>query len=112
MVDQQDDRPFNQPSSEPTRSRLDILALPELQQQVLRIVTRERAVGFAEIVRQLNQEATAIQTALTALVEQGFIQQTATETETAGEPQYQTRLAPRRGRLGMEQIWQRLEGEE
>lgn len=108
MVDQQDDRPFNQHLTETPRSRFDILTLPESQQQVLRIITRQRGVSLSEIAQQLNQEEAAIHTVLNALVEQGFVQQIATE----GEPHYQTNLTAKRGRLSLEGIWQRLEGEE
>ena len=87
------------------RSRFDSLSLPQEQQQVLRVITRQRQASLAEVSTLLNQDQAITDALIKGLIEQGFIQ----KIEVDGESRYRTNLAAKRGRKLPEQIWNSLE---
>jgi hypothetical protein len=96
----------------PGLSMADLLTLPEPQSGLLKWMTRQRAVAYADVVAFLGGDEAQARRVLAELLEKGWI----LELEIRGVTQYRVRLAPKRGRELPENLWQALsdkvEGEE
>jgi hypothetical protein len=86
-------------------SMLDILTLPEDQQQIINWMTRQRAVSLADVVAQMGQDEAVARTMLDTLMGKGFVQ----EIPGEGELHYRTKMAFKRRRQLPSNIWQALE---
>ncbi len=83
----------------------DILALPEVEQELVTWMVRQKEVSLAEAVAYLNQQEEAVSTMLNSLCEQGFVQQLNVE----GELRYRTYLAPKQRSRTSDKLWQELD---
>jgi hypothetical protein len=87
----------------------DVLALSDSQQEIVTWMIREEMTGretvnLAHVATHTGQSEAVAHSALSTLVEQGFIQ----ESRVSGETRYRTRLMSRRRRQLPEDIWQAL----
>jgi predicted transcriptional regulator len=95
-----------EPSADRDRPKMtDILALPEVEQELVTWMVRQTEVSLAEAVAYLNQEEQAVSTMLNSLFEQGFVQQLNVE----GELRYRTHLAPKQRSRTSHNLWQELD---
>ncbi len=85
-------------------SLAEAFTLPDSQRRLINWLMRQETVSLAEVTAHSDQSEDETRTMLNTLIEQGFIR----ETEVEGQPHYQVRLAPRRGRQLPEDIWQAL----
>lgn len=84
---------------------IDILTLPDLEQQLLTWMIRQREVSLAEAVAYMNQEEEVVSTMLDSLLKKGFVQ----EVNREGELRYRPSVAPKRSIKGSENLWQELD---
>ncbi len=95
-----------EPSADPDRPKMvDILALPEVEQELVRWMVRQKEVSLAEAVTYMNQDEEAVSNMLNSLCEQGFVQQLNVE----GELRYRTYLAPKQRSRTSHNLWQELD---
>jgi hypothetical protein len=84
---------------------LDVLTLPEDQQQAINWMMRQGKVSFALVVAHMGEDERAARTMLDTLMAKGFVRETAVE----GQPHYQTHLAGKKKRELPAKIWKALE---
>ena len=91
----------------------DVLTLPDTSRRLINWMMRHREVSLAEAVAHIDQGEEVTRSLLEELIEEGFVREVSGESDPAhgGQPRYRVRLAPKRGRLLPEHIWQAL-GEE
>lgn len=87
------------------RSMVDVLALPDLEQELITWMMRQREVSLAEAVAHLNQEEEAVGNMLNSLSQQGFVEILNQE----GELRYRTYLAPKPKSRTPQKLWQDLD---
>jgi len=88
------------------QSMADVFALPDLEQQLITWFLREETSGqniknLREVAAQIGQPETKARMIISALIEQGFIQ----EVKVDNEIRYSPRLVSRRARQIPENIW-------
>lgn len=86
-------------------SVLDILTLPDDQQQLLNWIMRQGEVKFTDVVAHLGGDEGVARTLLEVLLEQHFVQ----EIPGEGESLYCIKLACKRRRELPQKIWNALE---
>src|SRR4028119_751517 len=72
-------------------SMVDLLTLPDFEQQIVTWMMRQREVSLAEAVAYMNQEEEIVSNMLSSLSKQGFVQ----ELNTEGELRYRPCLSPK-----------------
>lgn len=87
------------------RSMVDVLALPDLEQELITWIIRQREVNLAEAVAHLNQQEEAVSNMLNSLSQQGFVE----ILNQDGELRYRTYLAPKQKSRTPNQLWQDLD---
>jgi len=87
------------------RSMVDVLALPDSEQELVTWMMRQREVSLAEAVAHMNQEEEAIAKMLNSLSSQGFVQ----ELNVDGELRYRTYLAPKKSARTAQKLLQDLD---
>jgi predicted ArsR family transcriptional regulator len=87
------------------RSMVDVLALPDLEQELITWIMRQREVSLAEAVAHMNQAEEAVRKMLDALSNQGFVEILNQE----GELRYRTDLAPKQKSRAPKKLWQDLD---
>ncbi len=90
------------------RRMSDILTLPDLDQQLLTWMIRQREVSLAEAIAYMNQEEEVVSIMLNSLLKQGFVQELNREGEE-GEVRYRPCVAPKQSIKGSETLWQELD---
>jgi len=88
----------------PGLTMADLLTLPEPQSGLLKWMTRQRAVAYADVVAFLGGDEEQAQGVLAGLVDGGLIR----EIEMRGVRHYAVRLAPKKGRALPGNLWQAL----
>lgn len=86
-------------------SMLDVLTLPEDQQQAINWMMRQGKVSFAQVVTHMGEDESAARTMLDTLMGKGFVR----ETPVDGKPHYHTHLASKKKRELPSKIWKALE---
>ncbi|WP_017715350.1 FeoC-like transcriptional regulator [Kamptonema formosum] len=86
-------------------SMLDVLTLPDDQQQAINWLMRQGKVSFAQVVAHMGEDETAARTMLDTLMAKGFVR----ETPVDGQPHYHTQLAGKKKRELPPKIWKALE---
>lgn len=86
-------------------SMVDVLALPDLEQELITWMMRQREVSLAEAVTHLNQQEEVVSHMLNSLSQQGFVEILAQE----GESRYRTYLAPKQKSRTPQKLWQDLD---
>ncbi len=84
---------------------IDILTLPDLEQQLLTWMIRQREVSLAEAIAYMNQEEEVVSTMLNSLLKQGLVQKLNRE----GGLRYRPYVAPKQSIKGSENLWQELD---
>jgi hypothetical protein len=84
---------------------LDILALPELERQVVQWLLRQGETGVSSVAAHTGQDEPGTRLLLEALAEQGFVEQ----SDGDGEARWRARLAPKKPRPGSGGIWKVLD---
>lgn len=87
------------------RSMVDILALPDLEQELITWMMRQREVSLAEVVAHMNQEEESVGKILDALCSQGFVE----KINEDGKLHYRTYLAPKQKSRAPKTLWQDLD---
>jgi predicted transcriptional regulator len=82
----------------------DILILPEIEQQIITQMIRQKEMSLAEIVAYTNQEEEVVSNMLNSLSKQGFVQ----ELNSEGELRYRPRVAPKPPSKVSQNFWQEL----
>lgn len=91
---------------------LDMLAIPEPFQDLVRWMARQGSVTIAEIAAHLGQETETAREWLQPLISQGMVQVVTQEEANPDAPcHYRVHRVARRGRSLSAEIWQRLEEE-
>src|SRR4028119_2124209 len=72
-------------------SMVDLLTLPDFEQQIVTWMMRQREVSLAEAVAYMNQDRKIVSNMLSSLSKQGFVQ----ELNTEGELRYRPCLSPK-----------------
>jgi predicted transcriptional regulator len=90
--------------SENNRSLIDVLTLPNSEQELIAWMRRQKNVSLAEIVAHMNQDEEAISTMLNSLSNQGFVE----ILNVDGELRYRT-VAPKKRTRPTPQLWQDLD---
>lgn len=86
-------------------SVLDVLTLPDDQQQLLNWIMRQGEVNFTDVVAHLGEDEGVARRLLELLLEQHFVQ----EIPGEGESFYRIKLACKRRRDLPQKIWNALE---
>jgi hypothetical protein len=86
-------------------SMLDVLTLPEDQQQAINWMMRQGKVSFAQVVTHMGEDEKVARTMLDTLMGKGFVR----ETLVDGQPHYHTQLATKKKRELPPRIWKALE---
>jgi hypothetical protein len=86
-------------------SMLDVLNLPEDEQQTIKWMMRQGKVSFAQVEAHMGDQEKAARTMLDTLIAKGFVR----ETLVDGQPHYQTQLASKPKPLLPPKIWKALE---
>ncbi len=84
---------------------IDILTLPDLEQQLLTWMIRQREVSLAEAIAYMNQEEEVVSTMFNSLLKQGLVQKLNRE----GGLRYRSYVAPKQSIKGSENLWQELD---
>jgi hypothetical protein len=84
---------------------LDVLTLPEDQQQAINWMIRQGKVSFTQVVTHMGEDEKAARTMLDTLMGKGFVR----ETPVDGKPHYHTHLASKKKRELPSKIWKALE---
>jgi hypothetical protein len=87
------------------RHLADVFTLPDTLRHLVNWMMRRGEVNLTEVVTHIGQDESVARAILDRLVAQDFVQ----VMESKGEPHYQPRLAPRRGRKIPQGIWQALD---
>jgi amino acid permease len=82
----------------------DLLTLPDPVRGLANWMMRQGEVGLPDVAAHLGQEEDQALSTLGTLVDEGFV----VAVQGAGQPRYQLRLAPKRGRPLPQEIWQAL----
>lgn len=90
--------------SENNRSLIDVLTLPNSEQELIAWMRRQKNVSLAEIVAHLNQDEEETSTMLNSLSNQGFVE----ILNVDGEVRYRTVASKKRTRPSP-QLWQDLD---
>ena len=86
-------------------SMVDLLTLPDFEQQIVTWMIRQREVSLAEAVAYMNQEEEIVSKMLSSLSKQGFVQ----ELNTEGELRYRPCVAPKQRSRVPQNLWQDLD---
>ncbi len=86
-------------------SMVDLLTLPDFEQQIVTWIMRRREVSLAEAVAYMNQEEEIVSNMLSSLSKQGFVQ----ELNTEGELRYRPGLSPKQRSRVPQNLWQELD---
>lgn len=86
-------------------SVLDVLTLPDDQQQLVNWMMRQGEVHFADVVAHLGKDEEVARKLLDVLLEKGFVREIAREDK----PIYRIQLASKRRRDLPRKIWDALE---
>ncbi len=84
---------------------VDILTLPDFEQQLVTWIIRQREVSFTEAIAYMNQDEKAVFNMLNSLTKQGFLQ----ELNKEGEVHYRSSVTPKQGSRDSQHLWQELD---
>ena len=84
---------------------VDILTLPEFEQQLVTWIIRQREVSFKEAITYMNQDEKAVFNMLNSLTKQGFLQ----ELNKEGEVRYRSSVTPKQISRNSQNLWQELD---
>ena len=102
-------KPFNPSETGDTDSEsghysrmVDILTLPDFEQQLVTWIIRQREVSLTEAVAYMNQEEEAVCNMLKSLSKQGFVQ----ELNREGELHYRPYITPKKNSTFFQELGQ------
>lgn len=86
-------------------SMVDVLALPDVEQRLVKWMMRQKDVSLAEIAAYMEQDEESLVVTLNALKEQGFVQ----ELKVDEEIRYRPCLAAKQRSRDSKNLWQSLD---
>jgi predicted ArsR family transcriptional regulator len=97
-----DNPDFEQSST--SKSRADVMNLPDEQRQIVNWITRQQKVTLAAVVEHINLAEEVVRQHLQTLIAAGFIH----ELNEDGEIYYQTRFVEKQKSKLSAKIWDKL----